>query len=136
MNAIKYHDAARKPCANCARKHLGQAIVLLQESIHGYPEHRWIAAGHIAEAEAEIEGIWQDMASEFRKVRNPSANDFSIDTTTFFGQTTIAKITNDRVARTTGILQSLPDVDGAVRVRFAGVVAEVEADQNVLSSLD
>jgi len=69
MSGIEYHSVPRKPCVNCVRKHLGQAIVLLQESLHGYPDHRWIAIGHIAEAEAEVDGVWPDMAKEFRKVR-------------------------------------------------------------------
>jgi len=59
----------RKPCANCARKHLGQAIVLLQESLQGYPSHRWLAVGHIAEAEAEIGAVCPDIMEVLRKAR-------------------------------------------------------------------
>lgn len=68
-------NAPRKPCPACSRKHLGQAIVLLQESLQGYPEHRWLAVGHIAEAEAEIFGVYSDIAHRLREVRNQMMND-------------------------------------------------------------
>ena len=61
--------SARPSCPACARKHLGQAIVLLQESVQGYPEHRWIAMGHIAEAEAEIQGYSPEIADALRNIR-------------------------------------------------------------------
>ncbi len=43
----------RKSCLDCVRKHLAQASVLLDEAHLGYPHHRWLAVGHLAEAEAE-----------------------------------------------------------------------------------
>jgi len=43
----------RPGCIQCVKKHIAQAIILLQESISGYPDHRWLAVGHMAEAEAE-----------------------------------------------------------------------------------
>ncbi len=43
----------RKSCFDCVRKHLAQASVLLDEAHLGYPHHRWLAVGHLAEAEAE-----------------------------------------------------------------------------------
>jgi len=44
----------RETCYNCARKHIAQAEVLSAESLLGYPEHKWLAVGHLAEAEAEL----------------------------------------------------------------------------------
>ncbi len=44
----------RPPCTFCARKHLAQALVLLQEARQGYPLHRWYAIGHLAEAADEL----------------------------------------------------------------------------------
>ncbi len=44
----------RPSCINCCRKHIGQAIVLLGEASLGYPAHRWLAVGHLAEAAEEI----------------------------------------------------------------------------------
>jgi len=58
---------AREPCPMCTLKHLGQAIVLFNESLTGYPTHRWIAVGHMAEAEAEAPS--QDMANRIRAQR-------------------------------------------------------------------
>jgi hypothetical protein len=43
----------RPSCFSCARKHLGQAIVLLGEAKMGYPDHRWLAVAHLAEASEE-----------------------------------------------------------------------------------
>jgi len=62
-------DSPRKACPDCVRKHLAQAIVLFQEAMQGYPEHRWLAMGHMAEAEAEIEGMFPDIADEIRGLR-------------------------------------------------------------------
>jgi len=66
---------ARKPCAHCAKKHLSQAMVLLDESINGYPEHRWMAVGHVAEAESEIAGLYPDVAKTLRGVRKAMDED-------------------------------------------------------------
>ena len=60
---------ARQPCAHCAKKHLCQAMVLLDESMNGYPEHRWMAIGHVAEAESEIAGLYADIAGMLREAR-------------------------------------------------------------------
>lgn len=46
--------SARPSCANCARKHLAQAMVLMLEAEKGYPAHAWLAIGHLAEAEDEL----------------------------------------------------------------------------------
>lgn len=43
----------RKSCLDCVRKHIAQASVLCDEAELGYPHHRWLAVGHLAEAESE-----------------------------------------------------------------------------------
>jgi hypothetical protein len=43
----------RHTCLDCVRKHLAQASVLMDEAALGYPFHRWLAVGHMAEAESE-----------------------------------------------------------------------------------
>lgn len=40
----------RKPCIDCVEKHIAQAYILAQESEMGYPEHRVLLCGHLAEA--------------------------------------------------------------------------------------
>ncbi len=61
----------RPPCPYCARKHLAQALVLLQEARQGYPEHRWIAIGHLAEASDElIAAINHDMVAIAHEIRD------------------------------------------------------------------
>lgn len=40
----------RKPCIDCVEKHVAQAYILAQESEMGYPEHRVLVCGHLAEA--------------------------------------------------------------------------------------
>lgn len=44
----------RESCLNCARKHLAQAVILMTEACLGYPDHKWIAIGHMCEAETEL----------------------------------------------------------------------------------
>jgi hypothetical protein len=56
----------RPTCTYCARKHLAQALVLLQEAQQGYPEHVWFAIGHLAEASDELVQDFPDMANEIR----------------------------------------------------------------------
>jgi len=43
----------RKQCLECTLKHVAQALVLLCEVPKGYPLHKWVAIGHLAEAEDE-----------------------------------------------------------------------------------
>jgi hypothetical protein len=62
----------RPPCLFCVRKHIGQAAALFQEALQGYSEHRWLAIGHLAEAEAEAEGFSKSLANLLRKERKRS----------------------------------------------------------------
>lgn len=95
MNAA---DAPRPTCMACVSKHLGQASVLFQEALQGYPEHRWLAIGHLAEAEAESQAGFPEFAKVLRnerkkaeegdyvpdcvsllgRLRNASAGDFDV----------------------------------------------------------
>ncbi len=61
--------SARPPCADCTRKHVAQAIVLINESHQGYPAHRWLAVGHLAEAADESMGKWPEVARKLREER-------------------------------------------------------------------
>lgn len=62
-------EAPRPGCILCVKKHLGQAAVLFQEALQGYPAHRWLAIGHLAEAEAESQELDSDFADEIRQER-------------------------------------------------------------------
>lgn len=59
----------RPTCTYCARKHLAQALILLHEAEQGYPEHYWLAVGHLAEASDELLREYPDMAREIRSER-------------------------------------------------------------------
>lgn len=61
--------APRDSCQDCTRKHIAQAIILLQESLLGYPEHKWLAIGHMAEASEECLGEFPAVAQMIRKDR-------------------------------------------------------------------
>jgi hypothetical protein len=62
-------DSPRPECLYCVLKHLSQATVLLQESLQGYPYHRWLAIGHLAEAETEMQGYNPAIARDIRAYR-------------------------------------------------------------------
>ena len=59
----------RVGCLDCVRKHLGQASVLMDEARLGYPSHRWLAVGHMAEAESEMVEINAGLAHRIRDHR-------------------------------------------------------------------
>lgn len=59
----------RKPCLQCAMKHLAQAEILLEEAALGYPDHYFLAIGHLAEAESEVLGVSIEAATEIRAAR-------------------------------------------------------------------
>ncbi len=56
----------RPTCTFCARKHLAQAAILVGEAAMGYPEHLWLAIGHMAEAAEELIASFPEMANEIR----------------------------------------------------------------------
>jgi len=59
----------RESCLDCVRKHLAQALILLTESKLGHPEYKWLAIGHLAEAEAESVKQYPDYANLIREER-------------------------------------------------------------------
>lgn len=73
----------RKLCLNCTLKHLSQAFVLLTETVKGYPEHKWIALGHLAEAEDECIASYPETAARIREIRlslqNDEISDYNIE---------------------------------------------------------
>lgn len=59
----------RKGCLACAIKHVAQAQVLMDEAKLGYPNHRWLACGHLAEAESELLAFDPELARQIRSMR-------------------------------------------------------------------
>lgn len=59
----------RSSCLYCASKHIAQAIVLLLEAPQGYPLHRWLAIGHLAEAGDETVLHYPGISQQIRGVR-------------------------------------------------------------------
>lgn len=60
----------RATCLDCTRKHIGQASILVEESATGdYPEHFWLAMGHMAEAESECMKDFPELAAYIRQER-------------------------------------------------------------------
>lgn len=62
-------QGARPTCIDCTRKHVAQAIVLMQEAQQGYPDHRWLAVGHLGEAADESVGRFPALAARIRQAR-------------------------------------------------------------------
>jgi hypothetical protein len=60
---------SREDCFFCVRKHLSQAQILLDESQLGYPTHKWLAIGHMAEAESESIRYSPELATMIRATR-------------------------------------------------------------------
>jgi len=65
-----YTEGLRPTCLDCARKHLGHAVVLLQESEYPeYANHFWLGLGHMGEAESETLSTYPAFAKQLRDVR-------------------------------------------------------------------
>lgn len=47
----------------------------MQEVLLGYPEHKWLAIGHLAEAEAEILHLYPEVADAMRVARKEYISD-------------------------------------------------------------
>jgi len=71
--------AMRETCLFCALKHLSQALILIQESRQGYPLHRWLAVGHMAEAADELLEDYPEFANHIRKMRVSYIDDENFD---------------------------------------------------------
>jgi hypothetical protein len=59
----------RVACWNCVRKHLAQALILIEEARMGYPLHKWLAIGHMAEASSECLEVDDLFANKIRDLR-------------------------------------------------------------------
>ncbi len=62
----------RKTCLACVRKHISQAMILVLEAEKDpetYGWHRFIACGHLAEAEDECVEKYPKLAGNIRKTR-------------------------------------------------------------------
>lgn len=53
----------------CASKHLSQAYILAVESLQGYTYHRWLAVGHLGEAERETINEYKEFSDKIRNLR-------------------------------------------------------------------
>lgn len=68
----------RQSCLLCVLKHLGQAAALFAEARLGYPLHRFLAIGHMAEAESEsLE--WPGIAASIREERIKASVEYDPD---------------------------------------------------------
>lgn len=65
----------RYSCLLCTLKHLGQASALITEAYLGYPLHKWLAIGHMAEAEAESVLDYPELSSLIRQQRTDYMED-------------------------------------------------------------
>lgn len=59
----------KDPCYNCCRKHLANALVLMLETVQGYPMHGWEAVGQMDQAAAEIILYSKEIADRIRDER-------------------------------------------------------------------
>jgi hypothetical protein len=58
----------RQPCLQCLRKHLGNAAVLIEEVLDGYP-YQYMVVGHLDQAAQEIRAYSPDLALVIRAHR-------------------------------------------------------------------
>ena len=59
----------RESCTDCVLKHIASAHILLHEAKMGYPDHVYLALGHLAQAEVELAGKHLDVAQDLRIIR-------------------------------------------------------------------
>jgi len=63
-------EGYRPTCLDCVRKHIAQAMILLQESESPeYKNHFWLGIGHLAEAESESLSSYPTLANTIRDHR-------------------------------------------------------------------
>ncbi|GAF72617.1 unnamed protein product [marine sediment metagenome] len=79
----------RESCLDCVRKHIAQALILLTESKLGHPEHKWLAVGHLAEAEAESVADYEVLAKSIRNERLKIIDDKKFNLLILIEQATI-----------------------------------------------
>jgi hypothetical protein len=59
----------RPHCLECVRKHLGSAIVVMVETLTGYPEHITYVAGELDQAVQEAIHSYPELALKIRRMR-------------------------------------------------------------------
>jgi hypothetical protein len=59
----------RPTCIECVAKHVGSALVLLSETLHGYPDHLILAIGELEQAVQECEIGYPTLSEQIREVR-------------------------------------------------------------------
>jgi glycosyltransferase involved in cell wall biosynthesis len=59
----------RPSCLYCAAKHISQAVILVGEALQGYPQHWYLALGHLAEAGDELIQDHPELAAKVREER-------------------------------------------------------------------
>jgi len=59
----------RESCIECVLKHVGQAAVLMHETVKGYDYHFVYVVGHLAEAEDEAIVDFPDIEQMIYKLR-------------------------------------------------------------------
>lgn len=98
----------RPSCYNCTRKHLSQAHILIMESLMGYPEHKWLAIGHLAEASDEIYQKDKGLANEIRKHRKQfeEDGDYEIPIMTLIIMVSSLEVSNELIKNSTRIKSS------------------------------
>ena len=66
----------RTSCLDCARKHLAKACINMNEARLGYRDHKWLAIGHMSEAEDELLKEYQGFALIIRDHRKAYEEDW------------------------------------------------------------
>ena len=59
----------RPTCIECVAKHVGSALVLLSETLHGYQNHLILAIGELEQAVQECETRHPKLSENIRQVR-------------------------------------------------------------------
>lgn len=59
----------RHSCIECVAKHVGSALVLLSETLHGYQDHLILAIGELERAVQECEAEYPKLSEDIRDVR-------------------------------------------------------------------
>lgn len=68
-NLVSQNTMQDEDCLFCASKHLSQAYITAVEALQGYTMHRWLAVGHLAEAERETINEFKSFSDKIRDLR-------------------------------------------------------------------
>ena len=77
----------RKTCLDCIRKHVGAALVTMDETYMGYPQHACLVEGHLDQAAAEAVKDLPVLAMTLRTFRrewSSAFNQYLLGYTAFF----------------------------------------------------